>query len=1019
MNFIKFALSNPTATLVGCLLVILFGSLTLARLPIQLTPSVEQPEIVISTNWRAAAPEEVESEIIEPQEKQLRGLPGMKELLSEARTGGGKITIAFKVDYDLNRGLIEVINRLNRVPSYPEDADEPILSTAGGRGRPVAWFIVKTDEGNPRPIETYRDFVEEVVQTRFERVPGVALSEVRGGNEYEVRVTVDPYKAAGLGIELPKAAALIGGNDDVSGGTANVGKRRYTLRYTGALDAQQLGELILEWREGKPVALRDIARVEILTVDRNNFVITKGGQSIAVNAYREAGVNVLQTMNDIRAAVREIEQGPFKRAHLNIEQVYDETVYINSAIELLRNSLGLGILLAVAVLWWFLRRLRATFIVTLTVPLCLFVTLVVMNMTGRTINVVSLAGMAFAVGMVMDAAIIVLENIVRMREQGMASRKAVLEGTRQVWPALFASAVTTVAIFLPIIFLKDQSGQLFSDLAIVISAATATSLLVASVVIPVAAHKFMANVKLVDRPYTWWDRATSFIIDITGTAALRWLWIISLTSVAVAITYLAFPKIDYLPTGNRNLVFGIVIPPPGVSIDHIEKEMGKVIAARLQPYLDGKKSPEIKHYFFVASSGSIFLGARARNPGKQEVDQVLNVVRTAITGFPDSFAIVQKASLFSGVGGRTEVDINIQGSNIDSLLRAARVGFFKIPAVFQGARARPRPGLELAEPELQMAPKNSRLVEVGWNRATMAAMTRFLGQGLFVGEYFNGEEKLDVVARVEPWFTPEELAAIPLYTPKGGALPVSELVDIKRTAGPDRIRRLDRRRTITLELRPPPGMPLEVVIEKIKQEVIPLMERELPEDGEIRLSGSADNLKTAIRSFASSFVLAVIILYLLISALFRSFVDSILVILVLPLATVGGVLVLRLLNLPADLLTMLGFIVLLGLVVNNAILLVHQARTAERRGKSRRQAVGESVRVRLRPILMSTLTSIFGMLPLLLIPGAGSELYKGFAGVIVGGMVVSTAFTLILLPSLLQLGKAKPFAGHAVETQPA
>ncbi len=1017
MNLIKSALSNPTATLVGCLLVILFGSVTLTRLPIQLTPAVEQPEIVISTNWRAAAPEEVESEIIEPQEKQLRGLPGMQELLSEASAGKGKITITFDVDYDLNRALIEVINRLNRVPSYPEDADEPVLSTAGGRGRPIAWFIIKTNESNTRPIETYRDFVEEVVQTRFERVPGVALSEVRGGNEYEVRVTVDPYKAAGLGVGLPEAAAVVGSNDDVSGGTAHVGKRRYTLRYTGALDAQQFGDLILEWRDGKPVTLRDIAQVELRTVDRNNFVITKGDLTIAVNAYREAGVNVLETMADIRAAVKEIEQGPFKRADLNIEQVYDETVYINSAIELLRNSLSLGILLAIVVLWWFLRKFRATLIVTLTIPLCLFVTLVVMNMTGRTINVISLAGMAFAVGMVMDAAIIVLENIVRMREQGMTSRKAALEGTLQVWPALFASAVTTVAIFLPIIFLKDQSGQLFSDLAIVISAATATSLLVASAVIPVAAHKFMADMGLRERRDSWLERSSSSIMKMTGSAALRWMWIAGLISSALAITYLAFPKTDYLPTGNRNLVFGIVIPPPGVNIDHIEQEMGKVVAARLQPYLDGSKSPKIKHYFFVARPGSMFLGAQAQSSNKEEIDRVLEVVHETVQGFPDSFVVVRKASLFSGVGGRTEVDINIQGSNIDSLLRAARVGFFEIPNVFNGTRARPRPGLQLAEPELQMVPKEDRLIEAGWNRGTMAVLTRFLGQGLFVNEYFTGEEKINVVARVEPWSTPEELAAIPLYTPKGGVLPVSELVDIKRTAGPDQIRRLDRRRTVTLEFRPPPGMPLEVVIDKIKQEIVPLMERELPEDGEIRLSGSADNLKTAIKSFAGSFVLAVIILYLLISALFRSFIDSILVVLVLPLATVGGVLMLRALGLHADLLTMLGFIVLLGLVVNNAILLVHQARAAERRGKSRHDAVHESVRVRLRPILMSTLTSIFGMLPLLIIPGAGSELYRGFAGVIVGGMGVSTMFTLILLPSFLQLGTAKPL--RADETAPA
>lgn len=1009
MNFIQLALKNPVATLVGCLLAAVFGTVALTHLPIQLTPEVEQPEIVITTTWRAAAPEEVEAEIIEPQEKQLRGLPGMKELLSEASSSSGKITITFEVDYDLNRALIEVINRLNRVPSYPRDADEPVLSTAGGRGRPIAWFIIKPHKDNSRAIETYRDFVEEVVQTRFERVAGVALSEVRGGHKYEVRITVDAYKAAGLGIELPRAAILAGGNNDISGGTADVGKRRYTLRYTGALSPAELSELILEWRGNKPVALRDVAKVEIRTVDRNNFVITKGDQSIAVNAYREAGVNVLETMRDIRAAVKEIEQGAFKRAGLTIEQVYDETVYINSAIELLRNNLGLGILLAVGVLWWFLRKLRATLIVTVTIPLCLFVTFMVMNTTGRTINVISLAGMAFAVGMVMDAAIIVLENIVRMREQGLSPQQAAFEGTKQVWPALLASTLTTIAIFLPIIFLKDQSGQLFSDLAIAISAAIAASLVVASVVIPTAMFKFTSSLKLKDKHDVWWNHVTSAIMSITSTTVRRWSWIISLITISVVITVLVFPKTDYLPTGNRNLVFGIVIPPPGVNIDHIETEMGRVIAEHMQPYIDGTKTPGIKHYFFVASSGSIFLGARAAKANKKQVNQVMEVVHKAIAGFPDSFPIVQKASLFSGVGGRTEIDINIQGNDIESLLRAAQIGFFKIPTIFSGVRARPRPGLQLAEPELQLAPKENRLVEAGWDRATMAQVTRLLGQGLFVGEYFNGEEKLDIIARVQPWDTPEELAAIPMHTPKGGVLPVSELVDIKRTAGPDVIRRLDRRRTITLELRPPSGMPLEVAIEKIKQEVVPLMEQQLPEDGEIRLSGSADNLKTAIKSFTNSFILAVIILYLLISALFRSFFDSVLVILALPLATVGGVLMLRLLGLPADLLTMLGFIILLGLVVNNAILLVHQARTSERNGKDRREAVQESVRVRLRPILMSTLTSIFGMLPLLVIPGAGSELYKGLAAVIVGGMAVSTVFTLILLPSLLQLGINKEY----------
>ncbi len=301
MGWTKAALSNPVATLVAVLLVILFGSLSLERLPIQLTPEVEKPEITIRTDWRAAAPEEVEAEIIEPQEKVLRGLPGMTEMLSKAQRGQGEITISFAVGHDLGRGLLEVLNRLNRVARYPDDADEPVISTVGGRSRAIAWFILKPVDGNGRDIQSYQDYVEEVVQTRFERVPGVALSEVRGGREREVRITFDPYRAASLGVELPQAATLAGRNEDVSAGEANVGKRRFTLRFTGAFDAKQLGELVLDWRDGRPVMLRDIADIDVRMVDRKSFVITKGERAMAVNAHREIGVNVLDVMKGLAA----------------------------------------------------------------------------------------------------------------------------------------------------------------------------------------------------------------------------------------------------------------------------------------------------------------------------------------------------------------------------------------------------------------------------------------------------------------------------------------------------------------------------------------------------------------------------------------------------------------------------------------------------------------------------------------------------------------------------------------------
>ena len=1006
MTLTRLALGNPVATLVAVLLVSLFGTVSLVRLPVQLTPEVEAPEITIRTNWRAAAPEEVEAEIIEPQEKVLRGLPGMTQLLASAKSGQGDITIQFAVGHDLGRGLLEVLNRLNRVPRYPDDADEPIIKTVGGRTRAIAWFIITLGEGNQGEIAQYQDYLEEVVQTRFERVPGIARSERWGGRSREVRITFDPYKAASLGVELPAAAQLAGGNEDVSGGDANVGKRRYTLRFTGAFSAAELGELVLEWRDGRPILLRDIAEVEVRMVDRKSFVITKGARSIAIGTYREIGVNVLDVMDGLAVAMEELEAGPLRRANLSIEQVYDETIYIYRSLEMLRNNLVIGILLAIAVLWWFLRRLRATLMVAIAIPISLLAAFMVLDGAARTLNVISLAGLAFAVGMVLDAAIVVLENIVRLRESGESGHKAALTGPTQVWGALLASTATTVAIFLPVVFLPDEAGQLFADLALTIAIAVIASLVVALSVIPCAGQQWLSTLALKDKHAHWWQATTRGIMLVTNTPSRRIFWIILLLSVPALATYQLIPKADYLPEGKRNMVFAFIVPPPGVNIDHLEEEMGQVIASRIEPYIQGKR-PQIENYFFVAWPGGVFMGGRASE--NDQIDELVPVINQAIWGFPDTIAFAKRASLFGNFGAGRSIDMNLQGRNIESVTKAALVAYVTVSQTIPGATVRPLPGLELAEPELRLVPDERRIAEAGWDRRSMALITRALGEGLYVGDYFDGEDRLDIVLRVQPWHTPEQLSAIPLATPTAGVLPVGELTRVVRTAGPNEIRRLDRRRTVTLQITPPLDMPLEVALETLKTQVEPAMEGLLPEDGEIRYTGTADKLETALTNMRGSLLLAIAILYLLMSALFRSFLDSLLVVLALPLATVGGVIALYLLNRidlqPMDLLTMIGFVILLGLVVNNAILLVHQTRAAERAGLSRVEAVEQALGLRLRPILMSTLTSIFGMLPLLLNPGAGTELYRGLAAVIVGGMCVSTVFTLLLLPSFLRIGE--------------
>lgn len=1013
MNLTRVALNNPVAVAVAVLLALMFGLISLFRLPVQLTPEVERPQISITTNWRAAAPQEVESEIIEPQEQVLRGLPGMTDILSKAQRGRGTVTLSFDVEMDMRRALLEVMNRLNRVVRYPDDANEPVLSAVGGNSRPIAWYIIKANTDNSREIASYQHFLEEVVQSRFERVPGVALSEVRGGRDREIRITFDPYKLASLGLELPAVINLIAGAKDSSGGFAEVGKRRYTLRFSGTYEPDELMEVVLDWRKGRPVLLRDVAVVENRLADRAGFVVQNGHPAMAVNAHRESGVNVLTVMSGLNEAMLELQEGALKRAGLTIEQVYDETIYIHRSIAMVANNLLLGALLSVGVLWWFLRRFRVTLMVAVAIPVSLLTSFVLLDAAGRTVNVISLAGLAFAVGMVLDAAIVVLENIVRRREGGESSSVAALKGTGQVWGALLASTATTVAIFLPVVFLKDEAGQLFADLALTIAVAVVVSLIAAVTVLPTVAAKWLQRGSLVDPHKHWWQWISHKIIRLTDKPSHRWLLIISLISLPLLLSSWLLPKADYLPEGNRNLVFAFILPSPGVNIDTLEKELARVIAQRMQPYIDGLEEPAVANYFFVARDRGVFMGARIVDPS--EADQLVPLINRLIQGFPGTMAFARRSSLFGGFGEGRTINVDIQGRDIASLLEAAQRGFSLIREVIPGSSVRPFPGLDLAEPELLLEPKEYALAESGWSRAMLASMIRALGDGLYVGDYFDGEQRYDIMLRGESWATPEQLLGMPLATDMG-VVPLSELVSLSRTAGPDEIRRVDRRRTITLQVKPPDEMSLGEAIAHLKASVEPAMMELLPDDAVINYAGTADKLAMALEEIVGSFVLAIAILYLLMSALFRSFKDSWLVILVIPLATVGGVMALQILALftsqTMDLLTMIGFVILLGLVVNNAILLVHQTREAEREGVSRREAVQQAVQLRLRPILMSTLTSIFGMLPLLLVPGAGAELYRGMAVVIVGGMAVSTLFTLLLLPSLLRLG------GHSPPHQP-
>jgi len=1020
VNLTDGSLRNPAAVVVVVALVIALGVFAVTKLPIQLFPDIEEPQITVFTGWRAAAPAEVESELIEPQEAALQGMPGLKQLNAFANTGGSWLNLTFSVGTDMQRAMVDVISRMNQLPPLPRDANPPQITLGEGGGgsanQTLSWFFIQLLPGTPGPVENYQKFVEDVVKPRIESIPGVAVVNVNAGAPEELQIRFDPYRAAQLGIEIPAVAAVAGTANDTSGGNVEVGRRQYSLRFAGRYTPDQLGEQILAWRDGGPVRLRDIAEIEVRRGDRETLAMQNGNPAMGIQILKESGANVLETLGAVKAEIAAMREGQLKEMGLSVQQSFDPSLFINQAINLVSSNLFAGVLLALGVLWLFMRHTRAVLLVGLTIPICLLATFITLELTGRTLNVISLAGLAFGVGMVLDAAIIVLENVLRLQERGELPQQAASIGTREVWPAIVASTVTTVAIFVPVLFLKDAEGQLFADLALTISIANVISMFVAVTVVPVAVARWVKAPPLKAEKQAQTAALARRLVALSDGRVRRRILIAGLIAAPVFLSWALLPRLDYLPPVKRAAIDGFFQFPPGATVDTIDREIVKPIAQRMKPYMDGVKEPALLNYYvLVWPGGGGTIGARVKDQANlPELERLLK--EEILVGFPDFQSFVSEGNLFGGFGDGRNIDLMLQSADMQALFPVARAAKDEIEKKMPGAQVQPWQGLDAAEPELRITPDDRRLTEVGWNRATAGNVIRAMGDGLWIGEHFDGNKRMDIILRAQGWMTPEELQSVPLATPSGAVMPLGDLMSIETKVGPGGMRRVDRKRTVSLGISPPKKMSLEEAIDILKKDVEPTLKGMLPADGSIRYGGSADSLSTAVGNMGQNFALAILILFMLLAAMFRSMRDASFVVLTIPLATVGGVLALQALNLVSfqslDLLTMIGFVIMMGLVVNNAILLVDKTRESEREGKPRREAVEEAIAQRIRPIFSTTAVSLVGMLPLAVVPGPGSTLYRGLGTVIVGGMLVSTVFTLVLLPALLRLGEREP--GDAV-----
>ena len=1031
MNFIQSCIRHPVSTAVGVIFLLLFGFVALFNMPVQLAPEVTKPEITVTTIWPGASPLEVEREIIDEQEEELKSLEGLVRMRSESQDGQGVISLRFQVGTDKDAARLKVSNRLDQVEDYPTNVEKPIISGQSGVSGAIAWFHLDPLDENSfdGDIATLYDFVDDYITPELERVQGVSAANIYGGLEAEVHVIADPARLALRQVTLVELAdAIERENRSYSGGDFDEGKRRYIVRTVGAYQSpEELENIVIARRNNIPVYLRDVARVELAHEKPRGAIFSLHNATIAMNIQRQIGANELDVMAQVKQRVERLNRELLHPQGLHLTHAWDQTSYINSAIELVRNNLFIGGALALLVLLVFLRNAGSTLIAALTIPISIIGTFLMMSIFNRTINVISLAGLAFATGMVVDNSIVVLENIYRHRQSGKSYFSAACDGAAEVWGAVLASTLTTIAVFAPVILIEEEIGQLFADIAVAISCAVGLSLLIAITVIPAMSARMLRVAGADSGFHTLWgavslaarlrDGIASLCYWINESALRRLLIVSVVVALAIGMSIMLKPKTEYLPSGDTDFLFGLLLPPPGYTVTERASIHDEFAGAMefLRSHPAGTPQAEklpgagLDTFFFGFEGEVIFMGVTPNEPSR--TNELIPVFQQAMAAVPGAIPILQQWSIFEDEG--RSIDVEIKGPELERLIALGAEIFAVAPQILPDAQVFPIPGLDLGNPEVQVVAHRRRAAELGISNRDLGFSVDALVDGARVSDYQHEGREIDIRLKAEEGvvYNTHTLEQLPVATPDGRLVTLGSIADVSLTYGPVQINHRERERTITIRILPDPEMPTEAAMEIIQSEIInPMKQREeLSGLYRIELTGSADKLVSAGNTLKWNLILALIITFLLMSALFESFLYPFVIMFSVPLAALGGFLGLAAVNAfiayqPLDLLTMLGFIILLGTVVNNPILIVHQSLNYIRKqGIESHSAIRKAVHSRIRPVFMSAGTSTFAMLPLILAPGAGSELYRGIGGVVVGGLLLSTALTLFIVPAMLSL----------------
>jgi multidrug efflux pump subunit AcrB len=1028
---------HGTLVTVAVMIVAVLGILAALRIPVQMIPDLDVRTITVNTNWPGATPQDVEKEILIEQEEYLRNLPNLSRITATASTGSSRVQLEFPLGTDVTEMMIRVNNALSQVPSYPENVDEPQIYASSFSSNAFMFFTVTPLPGNPRQLDMdlMRDFLEDNVRPRMASVPGVSEVSIWAGSQRQIQILVDPARLAQRGLTLMDVrSAIRERNRDRSGGDLEAGKRQYLLRTIGRFESlDELKELILARRGDTVIRLGDVAQVQMDHFEKRGISSFNGSPGLMMGVRRESGSNVIDIKRQMVMEVAALQEQVLEPAGLRMTLVADDVVYVEDSVRTVWQNLFLGALFATAVMYLFLRSGRATLVGVLGIPLCVIVAFLGLLLAGRTINVISLAGIAFALGMTLDNSIVVLESIELERRKGAARLQAAVDGVRKVWPAVFASTMTTVLVFLPVAFIEQEAGQLYSDVAIAISAAILASMLVAITVLPTAAARLeFVNEAKQGRG----GNADQGGLRARTLAGVEWLLqtprrrlttVLTAVATSTAIILFLTPPAEYLPEGEEPKIFANMSAPPGYNLASMS-EIGRDVERYFLAHLDADPAafergetpvPPIKYMNFRINPDSIFMITEPIEP--KHIEALMDALSDKFRSYPGMRAFAARGSIItSNDGGTRSINLDISGPGLEAIYRVAEAAERRAQEVFENPRIQSQPrALSLAQPLMQIRPRWERAAELGISADALGYTVSAMTDGAYVDEFFMGDDKIDMYLYSDTGLDVEmdNLSQLPLYTPRGQVVPLGAIADFEETVDTSSIRRVGGRRTVTLNIIPPRSVALESGVQQVQRDVVQYLQArgDIPSDVNIVISGAADQLEATREALLANYLVALFIVYLLMVATFNHWGYPLLILTSIPLGIAGGIVGLQLLNgvggllpvlglkeivQPFDMISMLGFLILMGTVVNNPILVVHRSVENFNAGIQPLDAVVEAIHTRLRPIAMSTITTLCGLAPLVLLPGAGTELYRGVGAIVMFGILGAMLVTLTMLPAL-------------------